>query len=151
MFGKLVGGIAGIVASCCLAIVAYAGDYVGTKVCADCHEEEYARFVKYSKKAHSWNGIKKMLPKLNAEEQQTCFECHTTGYQKGGFVSYDKTPQFADVGCETCHGPGKGHVESEGDTELILRTPAISSCNKCHNSQRIKNFNYKPLIHSGAH
>ncbi|WP_462323888.1 multiheme c-type cytochrome [Desulfoplanes sp.] len=128
-----------------------AGDYMGTTSCAECHEQEYSNFMKYSKKAHSWKGVEKMLPKLEPAERKTCFRCHTTGYKKGGFVSYEKTPEFADVGCETCHGPGKDHVESGGDPVLIIPSPTIDSCTQCHNSQRVKDFNYKPLLHSGAH
>ena len=134
-----------------VTVPASAGEYVGSKSCSACHEEEYSTFMKYSKKAHSWDKVEKMLPKLEPQERQNCFKCHTTGYQKGGFVSYDKTPQFADVGCETCHGPGKEHVNSEGDPELITLTPTIDPCSQCHNSQRVADFYYKPLLHSGAH
>jgi len=144
-------GMLGIVAGYGLPETVFAGDYAGSKSCADCHETEYATFSKYSKKAHSWKGISKMLPKLEADEQESCYACHTTGYKKGGFVSYGQTPELSDVGCETCHGPGKKHVESEGDPSLIQRTPTVASCTRCHNSQRVKDFNYKPLLHSGAH
>ncbi len=151
VFRKMVVGMVWVLGGLVLAVTASAGDYMGTKACADCHEEEYSTFMKYSKKAHSWAGVEKMLPKLQTEEQETCYRCHTTGYKKGGFVSYAKTPEFADVGCETCHGPGRKHVENDGDPELIVLTPTISSCTQCHNSQRVKDFNYKPLLHSGAH
>jgi len=144
-------GMLGLCMSYGLPDAVFAGDYIGSKSCAECHEKEYATFIKYSKKAHSWKGISKMLPKLEADEQQSCYTCHTTGYKQGGFVSYAQTPDFADVGCETCHGPGQKHAESEGDPSLIQRMPTVSSCTRCHNSQRVKDFKYKPLLHSGAH
>ena len=140
-----------IIVFCLFAGNVYAGEYMGSQVCGSCHAKEYTTFITYSKKARSWQGISKMLPKLELDEQKNCFSCHTTGYKKGGFISYELTPELANVGCESCHGPGKKHVESQGDPSFILHTPALTSCARCHNSQRIKDFNYKPLLHSGAH
>lgn len=125
--------------------------YVGSQACKDCHEKEYANFVKYAKKAHSFSSIKKMKKKLTPEEYQACFECHTTGYgQTGGFVSEEKTPELKDAGCEVCHGPGSLHVESE-DPELINSELSMEDCNACHNQDRIDTFDFKPLLFGGAH
>ena len=125
--------------------------YAGSAVCGSCHEEEYARFQQYSKKARSWHSVEVMAPKLTPEELRGCYACHTTGYGKGGFVDYASTPQFADVGCETCHGPGAAHVAADGDPAAITRAPTQEDCQTCHNESRVKAFNFKPLIHSGAH
>ena len=125
--------------------------YVGSKACAECHEEEYNNFVTYSKKARSWAHIQRLAPKLTAEELRGCYECHTTGYGKGGFISYEKTPHLSDVGCETCHGPGKEHVESGGDPDLIKGKISQDQCSSCHNEKRVRAFNFKPLIYGGVH
>ena len=132
------------------AINAAAGPYVGSRKCAECHAEEYETFRKYSKKAGTWKHISTMAPKLTAEDLRGCYACHSTGYGKGGFVDYQSTPHLADVGCETCHGPGAAHAES-GDPAAIRRTPRHEDCLACHNESRVKAFNFKPLIHSGAH
>ena len=125
--------------------------FVGSASCADCHDEIYERFQANSKKAHTRVNVEKMLDKLSPEEQNTCFQCHATGYgKKGGFISYAQTPALGDVGCETCHGPGSLHAET-GDVDLIQRRPAMEQCLSCHNAERIQNFNFKPLIYSGAH
>lgn len=125
--------------------------FVGSATCGECHEEQYENYQKYSKKAHSWDSVKKMLSDLKKEEAEKCFECHTTGYGRpGGFVSYDQTPGLADVGCETCHGAGSLHAE-DGDPELISRTPTIKQCQTCHSEERVGDFNFKPLLFSGAH
>lgn len=125
--------------------------YVGSKTCADCHQKQYDRYVKYSKKAHSWHSIEVMAPKLTPEELTGCYECHTTGYKKpGGFVSKEQTPALADVGCETCHGPGSSHSAS-GDPKLIKAKPVLEDCVGCHNSQRVADFKFKPLVAAGAH
>jgi hypothetical protein len=125
--------------------------YVGSKACAECHEDEYNNFKTYSKKAKSWKHIQVLAPKLTAEELQGCYECHTTGYNKGGFISYEKTPHLSDVGCETCHGPGRKHIDAGGDPSLIRGDMSQDECSSCHNEERVKAFNFKPLIHAGAH
>lgn len=125
--------------------------YVGTDACADCHEEQCSNFKKYAKKAKSAHSIQIMAPKLTKQELQECFGCHTTGYGKpGGFVSFEKTPQLADAGCEVCHGPGSEHIESGGDKTLI-HNPELAECKSCHNEDRIANFGFRPLLHGGAH
>ncbi len=126
-------------------------DYVGSKACAECHETQYGNYQKFSKKAHAWQSVAIMKPKLKENELKQCYECHTTGYgKKGGFVNIETTPGLADVGCETCHGPGSGHAKS-GDPALITRRPKTETCTTCHNSQRVEDFRFKPLIYSGAH
>lgn len=125
--------------------------YVGSKKCADCHEIQFKNFSKYSKKAHSWNSIATMKAKLKEKELEKCYECHTTGYKKeGGFKNIETTPNLADVGCETCHGPGSEHAETQ-DPKAITRRPKIEVCTACHNPDRIEDFRFKPLIFSGAH
>lgn len=134
----------------CVPALAAVSPYVGSKKCAECHEREYAAFQQYSKKARSWEHVAVMAPKLTPEEVRGCYACHTTGYGKGGFTDYADTPHLADVGCETCHGPGAAHAES-GDPAAVKRTPTREDCLTCHNESRVKAFNFKPLIHSGAH
>lgn len=127
--------------------------YVGSEVCKDCHEEAYENFSNYAKKAHSFEAIKKMRDHLTAEEVKTCYGCHTTGYgEPGGFQDENTTPDMANAGCEVCHGPGGNHVESE-DADDIIGTGKLSKdrCEKCHSRERIKAFNFKPLLHGGAH
>jgi len=125
--------------------------YVGSKACSQCHEKQYENFSKYSKKAHAWNSVATMKSKLKEQELKQCYECHTTGYgRKGGFVSIEATPHLADVGCESCHGPGGEHAAS-GDPKQIKRRPAMETCTACHNPQRVEDFNFKPLLFSGAH
>ena len=126
--------------------------YVGTAACKDCHEEQHANFSKFAKKAHSDRSVKVMASDLTEAELAECYGCHATGYGKpGGFVSYEKTPHLADAGCEVCHGPGKEHVDSGGDASLIKGKLSMADCEGCHNADRVKSFNFKPLLYGGAH
>ncbi len=126
---------------------------VGSHACMDCHEEEYNSFMQYAKKAHSFEAIKKMRRHLTNHELETCYGCHTTGYGKpGGFVDEATTPDMANAGCEVCHGPGSIHIESE-EPDDIIGSDRLSTtrCEACHSKERIAAFNFKPLLHGGAH
>jgi len=125
--------------------------YVGSLACKKCHPEEYANFMTYAKKSTSFKSIEKQMRHLTPEEIKNCYPCHTTGYgQPGGFVSPEKTPNLKNAGCEVCHGPGSKHVRTQkpGDIKGNLTK---KDCERCHISERVKAFRYKPLIHGGAH
>jgi nitrate/TMAO reductase-like tetraheme cytochrome c subunit len=125
--------------------------YVGTNKCKECHEEQFESYEKYSRKAHSFQSIKKMQSKLTSKEYQKCFECHTTGHGKpGGFVSESQTPNMKNAGCETCHGPGSLHVASEDPKDIKSKLTA-DDCMTCHNEERVGSFKYRPLIYGGGH
>ena len=128
-----------------------AGGYVGYTVCKNCHEKEYSSFVKYAKKSKSFESIERVRKGLTEEELKGCYVCHTTGYgQPGGFVSLEKTPELKNAGCEVCHGPGGTHVKTK-DPRDIKRHLTMKDCERCHISERVRAFRYKPLIHGGAH
>ncbi len=132
--------------------IAEGAGYVGSKICGECHKKEYETFSKFAKKASSFESIKKMKSRLTSEEYRACFECHTTGYGKpGGFVSESKTPELRNVGCEVCHGPGSVHVDHGGDPAEIRSDLTIEDCERCHNSERIRAFDFTPLLYGGAH
>lgn len=72
-----------------------------------------------------------------------CGECHAALY-----TSFGKTPHWKTVldtrrgprwqGCESCHGPGRAHVESSGDPSKIVSFKGLSAkeivarCLECH-------------------
>jgi len=125
--------------------------YVGIEACRDCHEQEYDKFTKHSKKAHTDKSVKIMASDLSNEELKQCYSCHTTGYGKpSGFISYEKTPELGITGCESCHGPGGNHAET-GDPVDIKGRLSMEDCTSCHNEARVKSFNFKPLLFGGAH
>jgi hypothetical protein len=128
------------------------GEYVGSEACRDCHPQNYEYFMRYAAKSRSDKNVLLMHDKLTPSEQQECYECHTTGYGKpGGFVSFEETPELGHAGCEVCHGPGSEHALT-GNPDLIIGNLSIEKhCSPCHEDERVRNINYKPLLHSGAH
>ncbi len=125
--------------------------YVGSETCKGCHEAEYKNFKTYAKKANSFKSVASMKKGLTEAEYRSCLECHTTGYGKpGGFRSEQETPHLKDAGCESCHGPGSVHANTQ-DPKAIQARLTLKECETCHSSERVSAFNYVPLIHGGAH
>ena len=125
--------------------------YVGSLACRECHPEEYDNFMTYTKKSSSFQSIEKQMRHLTPDEIKQCYPCHTTGYgQPGGFISLEETPLLKNAGCEVCHGPGSEHVRT-ADPATIIGNLSKKDCEVCHISERVKAFQYKPLIHGGAH
>lgn len=125
--------------------------YVGSSACMNCHEDEYANFTTYAKKSKSYQSIERMKKGLTEKDLENCYRCHTTGYGKpGGFVSEEETPELKNAGCEVCHGPGSLHLVKQ-DKKSINAMPTMKVCDRCHTSERLRAFRFRPLIHGGGH
>jgi hypothetical protein len=125
--------------------------YIGSEGCRGCHDEQYESFMANSKKAKSFSSIQKMQTKVTPAEYQECLKCHTTGYgAAGGFISAEETPGLKNPGCEVCHGPGSVHAES-GDPADLAEKVSLQVCNRCHNSDRVAAFGFKPILYAGGH
>ena len=74
------------------------------------------------------------LKKNGHDRDPACIGCHTTGYlQRGGTRKVETAiDQFADVGCETCHGPSALHVRSIDKKKGTARKVEPSLCLGCH-------------------
>jgi hypothetical protein len=125
--------------------------YVGSETCKGCHDAQYESFLANSKKAKSYGSIQKMQKKITPAEFKDCLACHTTGYgEPGGFKSAEESPGLMNLGCEVCHGPGSLHAESRDPADLVLKV-SLQVCNRCHISERVAAFGFKPILYAGAH
>lgn len=96
-----------------------------------------------AKKAEPAAKAKAVAQAVNPEDyvgQETCLTCHEGKDYKGtphGLKTNASTPA-SKHGCESCHGPGKAHVEGEGDKSKIIRPQTLSAseasemCTTCH-------------------
>lgn len=109
--------------------------YVGVETCAGCHVEENEVWVN-SRHGHAMA----TLEKKNQQFDNECVGCHVVGFQKGGFQSLYTTPQFANVQCEECHGPGRQHATNPGKGYGFMATPV--GCMQCHKEPNDPDFDF---------
>jgi len=151
-----------------LSVVQADFEYIGSRKCRSCHLKEYRSWEK-TQHGQVFNLLKageraeqKQAAGLDGNKDYTtdpeCLECHTVGYgEPSGFVDMRKTKDWAGVGCESCHGPGKSYArddvmglknrnhsfESVIAEGLIYPVPA-ETCEKCHNERSPFNASVDP-------
>lgn len=110
--------------------------FAGSWTCGSCHGSA----------THTWKGSAhriaySTLQSLGHGRDPDCVSCHVVGLSSTkGFVSLAQTPQFAGVGCESCHGPARDHVLRPKLNPL--RRIDEKSCAGCHNPQNSPNFDF---------
>jgi 2',3'-cyclic-nucleotide 2'-phosphodiesterase (5'-nucleotidase family) len=117
--------------------------YVGSDRCAKCHS---AKTKQWRTTAHA--SAYKSLEDVGREADPECVACHVTGYGfRGGFAGAGK-PEVLNVGCEECHGPGEGHLESHA-----IKPPAVDekTCARCHDAERSPAFDYPGYLDAVRH
>ena len=89
-------------------------------------------------------------PDDNYVGSETCALCHepqakSVAHTKHGKLGGLESWKGKVTGCETCHGPGKAHVEAEGDPTKIISFKKMSSknvsetCLACHAGKEAHN------------
>lgn len=110
-------------------------DLVGSTTCRGCHVPEYSQ---WAGTAHAKAFA--TLEREGNDGKAECLSCHTVAPGKpGGFVGYRETPQMAQVGCESCHGPGRAHVQSP---QVAYGKIGLASCTGCHDRSNSPDFDY---------
>jgi hypothetical protein len=109
--------------------------YVGGETCAGCHQKETDVWAT-TRHAHAMATLEKKSEQFDNE----CVRCHVVGFQRGGFQTLYSTPQFANVQCEECHGPGRQHAGNPGKGYGFVATPV--GCMQCHKEPNDPDFNF---------
>jgi hypothetical protein len=94
--------------------------YVGTDACKGCHLAEFNKW-KAVPHSHAMDTLEKVAkrPSLRNLDGE-CVKCHTVGFDhKSGYVDEKTTPNLRHVGCESCHGPGSGHVAAPKNADFL--------------------------------
>lgn len=118
--------------------------YTGTAACGECHAAALS-FWKQTKHAQAMRTLRQ---KGRAGDPQ-CVGCHSTGYlQRGGTRDIKAAAeQFADVGCEACHGPGRGHGTGPDKKAGTRRLVDAGVCLGCHTpDQTDHGFDYAAFL-----
>ncbi|MBX2797650.1 MAG: redoxin domain-containing protein [Myxococcales bacterium] len=89
------------------------GETVGAAACQRCHPAEYDAWAQRPH-ARAMGSLRK-----EGHDDPACVRCHATGTSMPAGSSVGDFRTFEGVGCESCHGPGKAHVEAEGGSHNI--------------------------------
>ncbi len=110
--------------------------FSGNQECGSCHSES-SKIWKDSKHAMALH----TLEKEGHDRDPDCVECHVVGLASiYGFQSRALTPSLADVGCESCHGPGKNH--SNNPRQVKMGPIGPNSCMPCHRTENSPKFDF---------
>jgi hypothetical protein len=116
--------------------------------CQSCHSDIFNTWAK-TPHAHAIES----LTEKNEHQNPECIVCHTTYYLKGGFVSWEKTPEYAGIQCAQCHGRMEGHIEFHSGTSQKEDAPPVVNqdlCLQCHTPDQDDDFDFardKKLVH----
>jgi RecJ-like exonuclease len=104
--------------------------YVWAEACKVCHGAVY----------QAWHDTKhaRTITRLSAADKDTaCVGCHVTGPKQ--VLTEGEVHLNANVQCESCHGPGKAHIEAATAGSArpghVVASPGQPVCESCHNDQ----------------
>ena len=105
------------------------GDFVGSVTCRGCHTAQYAQWSQ-TRHARAYES----LVHASRHMDQDCFSCHVTGaFHVDGPQLPAHVGMLKNVGCESCHGPGRNHP---GPDSPIHREAGTEVCTACHDGER---------------
>ena len=119
--------------------------YVGSATCQACHAAAWTTYSNTAH-AHAWATLTKVAKNCDVG----CIGCHSVGYDApGGFCRQADATQFANVGCENCHGPGAAHVAHPSDRKqwaLLHRAVGETTCRGCHTPEHSDKFDFATYL-----
>lgn len=122
------------------------GQYIGSERCSLCHVNTHSDWAD-TLHAEAYDTLERIGQAGNAN----CIGCHTVGFgEEGGFVNRATTNDLAGVGCESCHGPARAHVENITDRS---QDPVIDIsadvCGTCHTGTHHPTFDeFQTSLHA---
>lgn len=116
--------------------------FLGSTACGDCHAGSHAKW-RATGHARDYAG----LPDADRSDP-ACLRCHVTGYgERSGYRRGGGERDLANVGCESCHGPGADHGRSARPEFVPTRTGGECPpcevnriCRLCHTPERSPRF-----------
>ena len=110
--------------------------YIGSQACQECHQKEFGQWS-HSSHATAFNTLRT----IGREYYPECITCHVTGsgYESGYEIGNTERAHLVDVGCETCHGPGKQHTYTPLKENIRGQVPE-KVCMACHTPEHSPGF-----------
>lgn len=132
--------------------------YEGQDTCRNCHQEIYVYLLE-SRHMQAFSSLEHKEKQRSAD----CLPCHVTGHgtTSGWNIVNNDTPEFQNVTCESCHGPGEYHTAvmaqmMAGDEPSLPdgfsgnRRNAVglldvepNDCRKCHDGLNSVGFSFE--------
>ena len=122
-----------------------AAGYVGSEACAPCHATAYKTWEQSS---HAW--AFRSLVARQSDADPSCVGCHSVGFGTAtGYRREYAGTKLANVGCESCHGPGSEHLSDITQATANHTAPlyhyrpiGASDCTTCHYGEFSRPFKY---------
>ncbi|HFQ81782.1 MAG TPA: hypothetical protein ENK33_10490 [Desulfobacterales bacterium] len=112
-------------------------NYIGWRRCGKCHKAEVESWQR-TRHAKAYE----TLVKKNRQYNLDCLFCHVTGIdRRHKLAALSVSTDLREVGCESCHGPGRAHAVRPGKNKMRQR-PARKICLNCHTPAHDSSFNY---------
>lgn len=110
--------------------------YIGSQACQECHQKEFSQWS-HSSHATAFNTLRI----IGREYYPECVTCHVTGsgYESGYEIGNTERAHLVDVGCETCHGPGRQHAYTPLKENIRGQVPE-KVCMECHTPEHSPGF-----------
>lgn len=117
----------------------------GSSACLSCHATDQKI---WAHTAHA-RALKSLIS-VGHQFDPDCITCHVTGIKSTfGYQSLGETPQFANVTCESCHGPALDHARNP--RKFHLAKVGLNQCLTCHTPENSPNFNADSYWHKIKH
>jgi hypothetical protein len=109
-------------------------------------DDHYVLPITWSLVTRTWSeqkSLKRTWKKKKNSYSRKCIGCHTTNYNPD-----DKSYTEHQVGCESCHGPGRAHIDKGGDIAFIVNPKKLPDnlsdmvCAACHVKAEDKTLKY---------
>ncbi len=120
------------------SFVGYSNPATRQTICGNCHISKQRSWVQ-TKHARAWDDLQN-----SGHAQRSCERCHTVnGFSNlapdsAGYFSAAANARkfYQDVQCESCHGPGSGHISAPDDAQplstIVADTASAFGCATCH-------------------
>lgn len=127
-------------------------NFVGSESCLSCHKAA-GKIWEHSEHANAFAS----LTDARADADPNCIGCHAIGFgTTSGYRREFGGKKLANVGCESCHGPGSLHVAQKKDGGKVafkFRPLGSGDCKQCHFGEFSRPFDWDafwPKIEHGS-
>jgi len=122
--------------------------FSGNDSCAVCHAKEDATW-RFTNHAFAFD----TLVTRAADRDPKCVGCHVVGFgERGGYSETGRQEYLENVGCESCHGMGGGHLASKPKAAAAATvTDYRAACARCHDPEHSLGFEYETFLPKVSH